>query len=144
MSLRGIATAALLGALTILNVGAAELRVVVLDGKSGKPIEGRTIEISSGEPSSSSPPVLVKGVTDRMGVFLTDAKLPERIAVHVKGRYLCTGRNYGTSIQRLDTIMSSGVAEQNLCSPKVSHPPTAGELILFVRRESAAEFFDLN
>jgi len=122
-------------------VQAATLRVLVLDGQSGKPVPGRTVEIYSDKPASEP---VVKGLTDQKGIFSTTSQLPKQIAVHVKGRYLCTGKNHGTSVQRLDDILSTGVVDSNSCGRKVSPPPEPGELILFVRHESLAEFLDMN
>jgi hypothetical protein len=118
---------------------AATLRILVLDGKSGKPVSGRVVEVFSKEPASAP---VVSGVTDQKGVLSIATPLPKEIAVHIKGRYLCTGNNQATSVHNLDDILSVGVVETNLCNYKVLASPEPGELILFVRRESAKEFLD--
>jgi len=120
---------------------AATLRIVVLDGKSGKPVRGREVEIYT--PASKSPGELVaKGVTNNDGAFSSVTRLPERIAVHVKGRYLCAERNVGTSVQRVADILDHGVVESNSCNSKMLRAAEPGTLTLFVHRESVKEFLD--
>jgi hypothetical protein len=122
-------------------VDAVTLRILVLDGKSGKPISAREVEIQT--PGSKSPgELLERGITDNNGVFSSTTKFPRRVAVHVKNRYLCAGKNLGTSVQLLDDITTHGVVEGNSCNSKIQHAPEPGTLVLFVRRESLKEFLD--
>jgi len=60
----------------------------------------------------------------------------------VKGRYLCAGKNIGTSVQGLDEIIAHGVVESSSCNPKVLRSPEPGMLVLFVRRETLSELLD--
>jgi hypothetical protein len=123
-----------------LRVEAGTIRVLVLNGKDGKPAQGRTVEILP--PGTTSKP-LFKGTTDQHGIFEIDAaKLPNRIAVLVKDRLLCKGTFRGTSVQSLDEIISLGVVESNDCNAQVNPPREPGLLILFVRREKMPEIFD--
>ncbi len=123
-----------------LRVEAATIRILVLNGKDGKPVQGRTVEISA--PGANFEPI-VKGITDQQGLIEADTEhLPERIAIYVKGLLLCRGKYIGTSLQSVDDITSAGVVESNDCSPKANRDREPGTLVLFVRRESLSEFFD--
>jgi hypothetical protein len=119
---------------------AARLRVLVLNGKDGKPASGRTVEILTPGPSAAP---LVKGKTDQQGFFEigTDV-LPDRVSVYVKGRLLCKGSRIGTSIQSIKEILSHGVVESNDCNNSVTHAQEPGLLILFVRHENLSEILD--
>ena len=120
------------------------IHVLVLNGKSGKPISGRNVKIFDSEAYSKSPfwPI-VEGHTDHRGVFTTSAQLPKRITVLVNGRFHCERGGYGGSYPK-DNILSVGVVESNPCNSKVIRAPMPGELILFVRRESLKEFLDID
>ncbi len=123
-----------------LRLEATTLRILVLNGKDGKPAPGRTVEILKPGPSSEP---LVTGKTDRQGFFNIDSSvLPKRIAIYVKGRLLCKGTYRGTSIQSVDEIISGGVVESNDCNSKVNRGREPGVMVLFVRRENLSEIFD--
>jgi hypothetical protein len=118
------------------------IRILVFDGKSGKPFSGRVVKVSSLSPKDRSALRILEGKTDEKGVFSISAPLPDEIAVHVKDRFMCKGPRIGTSVRRLKQIVDSGVSEPNLCNPKVQRAAKAGELVLYIRRESLREFFD--
>ena len=121
------------------------LLVLVLDGKSGNSVSGRTVTVHDVETFSKSPlHPLVKGQTDQRGVFATTVKLPERITIEVKGRYLYESKWYGANNFSVNDILSTGIVDSNLCSSKVLRSPMPGELILFVRHESLKELFDMD
>jgi hypothetical protein len=126
--------------LCCFRLEAANIRVLVLDGKHGKPVQGRVVEIL--RPGANATPI-IQGKTNQQGVFETDfASLPDRIAVYVKGRLLCSGKNRGTSLQSTDEILSVGVVSPNGCNPKVERAREPRVLVLYVRRESLQEFWD--
>jgi hypothetical protein len=114
--------------------------VLVLDGKSGTPLRDRTVEIYSDEPASEP---VVKGPTDQNGFFTVATPLPSEILVHVKGRFLCSGKGIGSSHHRVWDIASTGVEDVNLCNVKISRHAQMGELIVYVRPQSISEFLDL-
>jgi hypothetical protein len=123
------------------NTEAVTLRVLVFDGKTGKPVRGCEVHIYS--LGSNSPGKLIgKGLTDETGTFSATSKYPAQIAVSVKGRFLCSGRDMGTSVRKLDDILTHGVVEANKCNPAVLHAVEPGTLTLFVRRETLQEFLD--
>ena len=129
--------------LIVQSLSAAQptnIRVLVLDGNNGTPLRGHIVEIYSNQPA---PDPIVRGATDQNGLLTVAAPLPSQIAVHVKGRYLCSGKHHGTFVQALKDIVSTGVADENLCAPKVSRHARPGELILYVRRETISELLDL-
>lgn len=119
---------------------AAKLRVLVLNGKDGKPASRRTVEIFRPGPSAAP---IVKGKTDQQGFFEigTDV-LPDRVSIYVRGRLLCKGLCVGTSVQSIEEILSQGIVESNDCNTNVIRAREPGLLILFVRHENQSEIFD--
>jgi hypothetical protein len=118
------------------------LRILVLDGKTGAPERDREIHIYELASKASSGKLIEKGMTNESGSYSATSEYPAQIAVSVKGRFLCTGRDMGTSIRSISDILTHGVVEANKCNPSLSHAAEAGTLILFVRRESLQEFLD--
>jgi hypothetical protein len=118
------------------------LRILVLDGKTGKPERGREVHIYELASRNSSGKLIGKGLTNENGTYSAISEYPAQIAVSVKGRFLCTGRDMGTSVRNLSDILTHGVVEANKCNLAMSHSAEPGTLILFVRRESLAEVLD--
>jgi hypothetical protein len=118
------------------------LRILVLDGKTGKPVRGREVHIYGLASKSSSGKLIEKGPTDESGAYSVTAEYPTQIAVSVKGRFLCAGRDMGTSVRSLEDILTHGVVEANKCNPTVAHVAEPGTLTLFVRRETLQEVLD--
>lgn len=131
---------------------AAAIRVLVLDGSTGKPVAGRLVELRSLShtlpaqtqtlPGRAMGPLIVEGPTDKTGVFVVTTELPERFTVHVDGRYLCARKYAGSAVQYAAIIRDHGVVLPNACNSKAVSVATPGILTLFVRRETVMEYLD--
>jgi hypothetical protein len=137
------ATALIRLALVFLVHGAIAqtLRVQVLNGKTGKPVENEHVNLFRGEGSFAD----LSGNTDVAG-FVTDARgiistskidsTSRTVWVSVDWHRYCSGAK---PVFTLSQIFSAGIVSANACKPRIRAVAEPGTLIFFVRDETFFE-----
>lgn len=134
----------LLSVLAVVLVGAPtslagrDIRVKLIEGRSGKPMNQQLVELYLGDPASGPAPT-IKARTGSDGVArFTVADSTTTVWIYVdNGRILPCARQEPLSVDR---ILNEGIAEENRCPHrgKAANFPRAspGEVIVFVRNRT--------
>lgn len=132
--------AVLCGASALAQHDASQLRLQVLNGRTGKPVAHQKVVVMAGESSARRKTVkLVDVATDGEGyVSLPDAASQvERLHVYVEAYRSCSKAEVNSF--ELAKVAASGVVSENACRSRISLYPQPGNLVFFVRPETWLE-----
>jgi hypothetical protein len=111
------------------------LHILILNGKTGKPVANEHVNIFS----SSDYRNVAEFNTDVNGIISTSDIAPDLHAFYVAVDWhrQCTKKN--PPAFSLQEVFAKGIVSENTCKPKFPQPPQPGALILFVRNETFFE-----
>lgn len=133
-----IAMMGLCGGLAYAQHDASQLRLQVLNGKTGKPVvhvKVRVDKAPGGVPDDKGT-LWVNAETDGEGyIMLPEATpTPGMMFVHVLAFLPCSRTNVnGFVVQKM---AAAGTVSENACKPRITLYPQAGTLVFFVRPET--------
>ena len=122
----------------VLQLGAENITVRVLNAKSGRPIKGQSIWVYCGHPARSTP--LERNTNeDGVAAFVLPKKTIEELFIHdASDVHRCSHASFS-----LAAILSKGVIADNICDPKhkliESTRARPGEVVIFVKPVSRWE-----
>ena len=112
---------------------AADFRILVLDGHTGRPVPHTRVLVFG----DVAPAPFGTHVTDRVGVLAIDSGNSTSFRVEVEGRVLCMPRP--TPAFSVADTLTTGVTSPNTCSTRVTASSTPGTLTVFVRNMNLFE-----
>ena len=111
---------------------ASELRVQVLNGKTGRPVVNTHVMLwrDMGH-AALAPGVAPQGTTDGEGYAAIPANDAEFVVVFVEGRQTCSKTFEHTF--SLTSVRTRGLVSENACNAHIHMYAQAGTLVVFVR-----------
>jgi hypothetical protein len=113
------------------------LKIQVLDGKSGRPLANQRV-VLMGQSGSEGARRIGDFHTEADGNITVSPIDPEvrSLSVYVEWHHLCAKNQATLSVI---SVLSTGLASENSCNPKLERTTEPGTLILFVRDETFFE-----
>jgi hypothetical protein len=121
-----------------------QVRVRVVDGRTGRPWIGKTVLIL--DRSKTPVEIVAKGKTTMDGSAMVSLDSSAIIYSIVPNARSCgkTSTRTNAHLWPVNAILSNGAVEENICNSKITAAPVPGEITIFVRHETLREFLDMN